>query len=174
MALLLEINNIEYMFNTNKKLHTLYNYLYSALDKSSSIYSRILSLDCKNHRDYRVEQSIDLGSNILAIEQSYTLSNGGLFESHRKFVDFQLIVYGSECMEIGFASSFNTINDYDESKDLINYNCISKVSKINLYAYNILVLFPSDIHRGGLKLENDIVFKSVLKVPISLVKPKFV
>lgn len=48
----------------------------SAYFADSANIARIVSLDCS---DGRAESSIDLGSGIRAIEQSYTLQNSGIF-----------------------------------------------------------------------------------------------
>lgn len=167
MAFLSNIDDISSMFKKSETLKILYDYLSSATDKSNDIYKRILMLDCSNGR---AENKFDLGFDMVAIEQSYTLNNEGIFESHKKFVDFQLVVYGDECMEVGHIYNFNATNKYNEDRDVINYSRFSEVSKIFLYPKSLLVLFPNDIHAGGFRLKSDIVFKSVVKVPLELLK----
>lgn len=160
MAILIHAKDIESYF----KLDSISKYILEAIREDSPIYKRILSLSCECGR---VEQKFSLGDDIVAIEQSYKLDNNGLFESHKKYVDFQLVLDGSECMKIGFQSSFSNINSYDSTKDVINYTSNEAISSLSLYPNNLLVLFPEDIHAGGFRLNHDIVFKSVLKVPLS-------
>lgn len=164
MALLIDVKDINQYFKLDSSVS---KYMFNAINKDSNIYRRILSLCCDNGR---VEQKFDLGSGVVAIEQSYKLNDNGIFESHKKYVDFQLIINGSECMKIGFEQCFRSINTYDDNKDMINYDAIKNVSSLNLYENNLLVLFPEDIHAGGFKLNDNIVFKSVLKVPLSLLR----
>lgn len=128
---------------------------------------RILSLDCG---DYRVEKSIDLGSGIRAIEQSYKLQNSGIFEAHREFVDFQFVAKGSEIMKVGDFSAFSAINDYESACDRQNFTPLKSPSQIALYENHLLILMPNDIHSGGFLLDSQVVFKSVLKVPTTLLK----
>lgn len=128
---------------------------------------RIVSLECNGGR---AESSIDLGSGIRAIEQSYTLQNSGIFEAHREFVDFQFVAKGSEIMKVGDFSAFAPINEYDLSKDFQNFVPLKSPSKIALYENALLILTPNDIHAGGFALDSASVFKSVLKVPTALLK----
>lgn len=128
---------------------------------------RIVSLECNGGR---AESSIDLGSGIRAIEQSYALQNSGIFEAHREFVDFQFVAKGSEIMKVGDFSAFAPINEYDLSKDFQNFVPLKSPSKIALYENSLLILTPSDIHAGGFALDSASVFKSVLKVPTALLK----
>ena len=133
----------------------------------SATMERILSLNCG---DLRVENSVDLGSGIRAIEQSYRLQNSGIFEAHREFVDFQFVAQGSEIMKVGSESAFEPINEYNATKDCQNFVPLKSPSQIVLYENALLILTPKDIHAGGFALDSRVVFKSVLKVPTKLLK----
>lgn len=133
----------------------------------SANIKRIMALECNGGR---AESSIDLGSGIRAIEQSYALQNSGIFEAHREFVDFQFVAKGSEIMKVGDFSAFVPINEYDLSKDFQNFVPLKSPSKIALYENALLILTPCDIHAGGFALDSASVFKSVLKVPTALLK----
>ena len=133
----------------------------------SATLNRILSLNCG---DSRVENSVDLGSGIRAIEQSYRLQNSGIFEAHRVFVDFQFVAKGSEIMKVGFFSAFSAVNEYNATKDCQNFAPLKSPSQIALYENALLILTPNDIHAGGFALDSRVVFKSVLKVPTKLLK----
>ena len=164
MALIGNLYNLGAMFNRSKALESLYRYLLESLDSNLDIYRRIVSLDCKNDR---VENKIDLGFGMIAIEQSYKL-NGGNFESHNKYIDFQLMIKGAEYMEFGNVNDFNISSKYDENKDVILYHQNNNVSKILLKEKTLVVFFPYDVHRGGLRDSFDVVYKSVIKVPHTL------
>lgn len=139
----------------------------SAYFADSANITRILSLNCGGGR---AESSLDLGNGIRAIEQSYILQNSGIFEAHREFVDFQFVAKGSEIMKVGDFSAFAAINEYDSTKDFQNFVPLKSPSKIALYENSLLILTPNDIHAGGFALDSASVFKSVLKVPTSLLK----
>ncbi len=174
MAIIANVNDISLMFKRTNALNVLWEYLHNAIDINSAIYKRILGLDCSNGR---VEAKFDLGFGMCAIEQSYVLGGDICFESHKKYVDFQLVVFGSECMQVGQICSFIPKMQYNITKDVILYDNVesnvqdstmdlSRISSMILYPQTLLVLFPSDIHAGGIKVASDIVFKSVIKVPI--------
>lgn len=139
----------------------------SAYFADSANITRILSLNCGGGR---AESSLDLGNGIRAIEQSYILQNSGIFEAHREFVDFQFVAKGSEIMKVGDFSAFAAINEYDSTKDFQNFVPLKSPSKIALYENSLLILTPNDIHAGGFALDSASVFKSVLKVPTTLLK----
>lgn len=166
MAILLEIPRdlgaMEMLFVNSKIAKNVSDYFLN-----SATLNRILSLDCG---DLRVENSIDLGSGIRAIEQSYVLKNSGIFEVHRAFVDFQFVAKGSEIMKVGFVGAFSVVNEYDAKKDCQNFVALKSPSQIALYKNSLLILTPKDIHAGGFELDSRVVFKSVLKVPTNLLK----
>lgn len=167
MALLGNLYDFESMFNKSEALQILYNYLLDAMNENSYIHHRIINLNCN---DTRVENKIDIGFGIIAIEQSYKLGNGGEFESHNNFVDFQLLISGSEYMEFGSIRDFDIASDYDITRDVIFYHKHLNVSKALLNRGSIIVFFPYDVHRGGILFSDDIVYKSVIKVPSKLLK----
>lgn len=176
MALIGNINKISDMFIKSDALKILYDYLLEASSKGSSIYKRILSLECSTNKADRIEMKYDLGFDMIAIEQSYKLGGEIRFESHRKYVDFQLIVDAKEYMEFGDSLDFKMISKYDEKRDVVFYEKINDISKILLTPQLLVVLLPYDIHAGGIlaaKNDNDIVYKSVVKVPCSLLKLRF-
>ena len=115
-------------------------------------------------------------------------------ESHKRFVDFQLCVFGAEALEVGSAGDFALSVSYDEARDVAFYQRLRPVSRLVLRAGDLAVFFPSDIHAGGIKLDasaanlggeswaknehekapqapqlsRERVFKTVVKVPYSL------
>ena len=132
--------------------------------------TRIFELNCLDFTNKRVEFEVALQGGIRAIEQSYALQNNGVFEAHRKYVDFQFVARGSEIMKVGFADAFAPINEYCAIKDCQNFTPIKSPSSIALYENSLLILTPNDIHAGGFEADSKVVFKSVLKVPFELLK----
>ncbi len=167
MALIGNIYDLEFMFNKSEVLQILCKYLLDSINKNSHIYNRIINLNCNGTR---IENKIDIGFDIIAIEQSYKLGNGGEFESHNNFVDFQLLISGSEYMEFGSIRDFNVSSGYDITKDVTFYHKHTNVSRVLLRDTSLAVFFPHDVHRGGILFSDDIVYKSVVKVPNKLLK----
>lgn len=159
------INDLEAMFARTEANKVLFAYLKESSQKNSEIYKRILDLKIIDKN--RVEKSYDLGFGMRAIEQSYDLSwNNYVFESHRKFVDFQLVIYGNEIMECGDEREFSAINEYSNKTDCINFEkkLNSNINLIHLSPQTLAIFFPSDIH--GVGYGNGRVYKTVVKVPV--------
>ena len=171
-GILVKISKIDYaidMFSKSEALVILRDYLLSVLDCDGEN----LILDNCN---LRVERKIDLGYEMFAIEQKYRLNDECIFESHRKYIDFQLIISGVECIEVGDRDSFDIKNEYDLNKDITLFNQRREVSRMIVYPRDLVVFFPNDVHRCGLKvgqIHSNLIFKSVVKVPCSLLKFRF-
>lgn len=170
MAVIGKYNSLKSMFYKTPALNDLSLYLSQALDSSSEIYRRILEVNG--------ESKTELGHGIFAIEQKYGLKDQkqAFFESHLKYVDFQLIVHGEEFFLLGDRTSFNEKERRIES-DLIVYEANFMASQIYLKAGDLAVFFENDVHSGGLALSglevSKMVYKSVVKVPKELLKLKF-
>ncbi|MDB5232472.1 MAG: hypothetical protein JWN76_3277 [Chitinophagaceae bacterium] len=84
------------------------------------------------------------------------------WESHRKYVDLQLIISGEEKMGVIPLSKAQVIKEYDEKKDVANYQAEGKVYSGT--AGTFFLFFPTDAHRpnitpGGNKPDKKIVIK---------------
>ena len=166
MVLFGNLSNVVALFDRSEAMRNLYKYLLEALDSSTDTHGRIISLDCS---EGRVERKFELGFGMIAIEQSYKLE-GGIFESHRKYIDFQLMVKGSEYMDCGNIRDFSISSAYNENKDVALYYHSDDVSRILLNEGGVAIFFPYDVHRGGIKASDDVVYKSVVKVPHTLLE----
>ncbi len=167
MALFGSLYDFKSMFYKSEALQILHQYLLDAMDKNTNIYNRIVNLNCSGNR---VENKIDLGFDMVAIEQSYKLGNEGQFESHMKYIDFQLVVSGSECMNFGSIGDFDIYSKYDSSRDIILYHHNANTSTALLKSGTLAVFFPYDVHKGGIPFNDESVYKSVIKVPSQLLK----
>lgn len=170
MAFISRLTDMKSMFDTPIMM-PIYDYLSKACDPLSDVYKRILAT--------QQESKIELDSGVFAIEQSYSLKSSAyaFYETHKKYVDFQLVVKGAEFFSIASASECAISKPYDEARDLIVYDAPKTSSMLYLQSGTLAVFFPQDVHSGGLGVEQlgDIrVHKSVLKVPFSLLSPKWV
>jgi biofilm protein TabA len=88
------------------------------------------------------------------------------WESHRKYIDLQLIVTGEEKMGVYPVSKATVIKPYDEKREVANYTAPGKfyISTPGTF----FIFFPADAHRpnitpGG----NKVVKKIVIKVRVA-------
>lgn len=113
----------------------------------------------------------DLGAGVFAIEQVYDTKPRaeGFFESHRKYIDIQVIVEGEELMEVIDASRIVVDQPYLEQRDLVIYRDTAQASLLRLVAGQAAVFFPVDVHMPSLRLGMSpvLVRKSVVKVPVA-------
>lgn len=173
MAIVGKLHSLEHLFQKTSELKCLYNYLDNCLQKNHTNHQDIINTPIN------VEKKVELsdGANgMYAILQSYPLKNpeNAFYETHIKYIDFQLVVKGTEFFEIGDREDFEIKTPYNEEKDLIIYKRSLKTSKIRLYEGMLAIFFDSDVHAGGLDIEssNSTVSKVVIKVPKTLVKFK--
>lgn len=167
MAFVGKLYDMRAMFHTQALLG-IYAYLSNACTKGSCEFERILS----------GEQTIQLDSGAFAIEQSYHLKDlsKAFYETHRNYVDLQLVVQGEEIFSIAAASDCAIKDPYNAQKDLITYHPPKHSSTLHLSAGMLAVFFPYDVHSGGLGAESlgiKPVYKSVVKVPVDLLAPRF-
>lgn len=122
MAIIGKLTHLDWFFKAYPTLEEAREYMLNALNPTNEIHKRIINL--KLEKQERKEITYSLSQNIRAIEQTYHLKSAknAFFETHRAFIDFQLVVEGYEYMSIGDRESFEVQIPYDERKDLIVYN----------------------------------------------------
>lgn len=168
MAIIGKLSDMCAMFAA-KDLQGIYAYLLAASREGSCEFDRILATTG--------EHKVDLDSGAFAIEQSYCLkhSSQAFYETHKRYVDVQLVIKGEEIFSIAMASDCMIKDPYNAEKDLITYHPPKHTSWLHLSAGMLAVFFPYDVHSGGLGAESmgaKSVYKSVVKVPIDLLDPR--
>ena len=88
------------------------------------------------------------------------------WESHRKYIDLQCVITGTEKMGKHPVATATVTKPYDETKDLANYSAEGMILTVPAGTY--IIFFPTDAHRpnitpGG----NQVVKKIVIKVRVA-------
>lgn len=112
---------------------------------------------------------IDLAGGAFALEQAYRTKprREVFFESHRKYIDVQLIVTGEELMEVEDIARLEVDEAYVPGRDLLKYRDPAVSSRLVLRAGDAAVFFPEDGHMPSLAWREAVVVrKSVVKVPV--------
>jgi biofilm protein TabA len=116
-------------------------------------------------------QKIDLGDGVFAVEQVYETKPRpeGFFESHRKYIDVQVVAEGEELMEVIDASRIAVREPYVVERDLITYVDGVDASLLRAIPGQVAIFFPVDVHMPSLQLRSApvLVRKSVAKVPVA-------
>jgi len=85
-------------------------------------------------------------------------------ESHKKYIDIQLVVSGRERMGFGLFNDFSH-KQYDSEKDLQKHD--GKLNFIDVEKNRFVIFFPDDIHMPGLQIDKpEEIVKVVVKVAI--------
>ena len=90
-----------------------------------------------------------------------------ILESHRKYVDIQWIVKGTEAMDIANTTTLVKTQSYDKEKDIIFWSVPQNMMRTVLKEGAYVVLYPENAHRGCVQIGgSEIVKKIVGKVRI--------
>ena len=112
----------------------------------------------------------DLGDGMFVIEESYQtkLRADGFFESHRKYIDIQVIVEGEELMEVADIARMTVRQPYNPERDLIVYQDNTDAALLRVFPGMAAVFLPTDAHMPTLRIRAAAVpvRKCVVKVPV--------
>lgn len=125
----------------------------------------IQNLDFKNLNDGKTEVDTDF----YYIVQRYNTKDVSKcqFESHKKYVDVQIMVEGSEIMDLADISRLYVKQSYNSEDDYILWNEPERFTRTTLRQGDYIVIYPETAHRGAVKLQtNEKVLKILGKVRI--------
>lgn len=116
----------------------------------------------------------DVGKHIVSPTFYYCIQNYATkpececkLESHRKYVDIQIIVKGVEAMDIADISRLSLSEPYDVEKDVMFWNTPERMARTVLNTGDYIILYPENAHRGAIKVaDGQTVLKIVGKVQI--------
>ena len=115
-------------------------------------------------------ERIELAGGAFALEQVYPakVRADGFFESHRKYIDVQVVFEGEEAMEFADISHLTVRQNYNPDRDVIIYADCTTPSVLRVGAGEAAVFFPADGHMPGLRTGTGtgLVRKTVIKVPV--------
>jgi len=110
------------------------------------------------------------GTACFALVQTYETAPASTrrMEAHRKFVDIQYVVSGSEFIGICAPENQSSITEYDDQKDVQFFEGKTGVSDCAMQAGELAVFFPEDLHKPGCQLGDKPtpVTKVVIKIPV--------
>ena len=114
-------------------------------------------------------KKIEINENFFYIIQSYDTKSSEQcrLESHRKYIDIQIMISGEESMDLVDISRLTIKEAYNESKDVMFWNVPTRMSKTTLVEGDCIILYPETAHRGAQNLnETKHVLKIVGKVKV--------
>jgi len=139
-------------------------YAEEALTPGSPAHVRIMALASgSTHRQ-------ELSGGAYAMEMAFLTKtrSEGFFETHRRFVDVQVVVSGEEVMEVECADRLAVTQPYDETKDFSKHEDGGFPSVLRMRSGDVAVFWPADAHMPSLAVSQPaLVRKTVIKVPVS-------
>lgn len=136
----------------------------AALDPASPVHRRIAGIAIDG------TDRVELGGGVFALEQAYLSkpdTPDARWESHRRYIDVQVVVAGEELMEVTGTAGLAVAEDLTPGKDLIFYRPWGPGSRLRVAAGGVAVFFPDDAHRPSLAFGSPApVRKVVVKVPV--------
>lgn len=113
----------------------------------------------------------ELPAGAFVMEQVYDARprSEGFFESHRKYIDLQVIVEGDEVMEVVDRSRIAARGPYEADRDLALYQDVGDASRLRVTAGLAAIFFPADVHMPSLQSPAgpSRVRKAVVKIPVA-------
>jgi len=102
---------------------------------------------------------------MIVSESKNTNTNECRLEGHRRYIDLQYWVSGSELMGHEILDAQPFLDEYDEEIDCAFYNCIGSFSR--LLPGMFVIYFPSDLHTAvSDPLSDEKVKKVVFKIAV--------
>ena len=108
-----------------------------------------------------------LNDYLIVNRQQYIGKTETFAESHKDYIDLQIVLKGSEKM--GYADisnpSLRVMEDYDSSIDLAKYY-VDDECFYHMSDESFALIFPEDVHRPGLKINEEMIEKVVIKIRV--------
>jgi YhcH/YjgK/YiaL family protein len=163
MAIFGSFSTVQAQVGGSTQFSAAWAYVADMLDPKSAAHRRISQLVSG------ASERIELTGGAFAIEQVYPakLRPEGFFESHRKYIDVQVIVAGEEAMEVDEIKRLVVSEDYNPERDFIKYADTATASRLLLRVGDVAIFYPADGHMPGLQSAGPVlVRKTVVKVPV--------
>lgn len=111
----------------------------------------------------------DLPGGAFALSQVYLTKarTEGKWETHRAYVDVQMVFAGEEFMELTDRGRLTMAEDLTATRDVIFYQPFDQGSVLRMGVGDVAIYFPPDAHLGGIAIGAPaLVRKVVVKVPV--------
>jgi len=147
---------------------------WSGFDQAFAYLADVLQPGSEPHRRLMAMgpgevKRVELTDGLFAMEQTYeSKARYDAFESHRKYIDIQVIIAGEELIEVAAIDQLPVTQPFDAERDVIIYGNHAATSVLRLAAGAAAVFRPEDGHMPNLRVgaEPVLVRKVVVKVPV--------
>jgi biofilm protein TabA len=164
MAIFGPFTSIKQQIATDPRFGAALDYVTEVLQAGSAARARMARVEPG------ATERIELAGGSFALEQTYRPKPRpeGFFESHRKYIDVQVIVEGEELMEVEDVARLNVTDAYNPERDFIKYADTAVASVLRMRTGDVAVFYPEDGHMPSLHWRGTgLVRKTVVKVPVA-------
>jgi biofilm protein TabA len=166
MALFGSIATVRAQLAHADRFQATFAYLDECFRPGTAAYQRIRAIEVGK------QERTELADGAFALEQVYLSKprSEAFFESHKKYIDVQVIVAGDEFIEVVDIAKLKLKEDKTPAKDVLIYEMAEagSVTALRLGAGEAAVLFPVDAHMPTVAIkEPALVRKIVVKVPVA-------
>ena len=109
------------------------------------------------------------GTDVFAMVQSYQTkpADAAKWETHRRYIDVQMLLDGSERMDVADVATMSGATAYDEAKDATFYADAGDFLPLIVRPRTFAIFFPHDAHRPTVAVgELAMIRKVVVKVAV--------
>ncbi|MBR2068768.1 MAG: YhcH/YjgK/YiaL family protein [Candidatus Gastranaerophilales bacterium] len=134
---------------------------YSLNEKLKKGFDFLLNSDLANLKEGK---HIIEGDTIYANVQTLTTKpiSEQKWEVHRKYIDIQYVIKGSEVMGYGILEDFKkTITPYDATKD-VAFLDEGKYNYVNVCTNDFVIFYPNDVHAPMLYADKEQQIKKII------------
>ena len=134
---------------------------------SKNLKTALEFLENNNLKNFQNGKYEIQGEDIYVNIQDYQTKpqNQGKWEAHRKYIDIQFIIEGSEKIGVGEIQNYTTTEDYNNEKDVEFLSTNLQAEFLTLNKNDFIILYPQDVHMPQICCDKTTyVKKAVLKV----------
>jgi YhcH/YjgK/YiaL family protein len=162
MAVFGSLSTVRAQLAHDQRFQAAFDYVAEALNAASGVRRRIAGVAAG------ATDKVGLVGGAFALEQAYLSKPRAevFIESHRKYIDVQVVVSGEEVQEVVDISHLALDAPYDAGRDLIKYQDHRDTSLLSAREGMVAVFFPVDGHLSRAAGPAVLVRKTVVKVPV--------
>ena len=114
---------------------------------------------------------VELSGGVFAMEQAYVTKPraDGVFESHRRHLDLQVVLEGREWIEVIDRERVAVRQAYDAERNFMLHADHAEASRLLVGPGEAAIFFPVDVHMPSLRVGEQAgrVRKTVVKIPVA-------
>lgn len=162
MAVFGSLSTVRAQLANDPRFKAAFDYVAEALNPASAVHARIGAVAVG------ATDRHELAGGSFALEQVYLSKPRAeaFIESHRKYIDVQVVVAGEEIQEVVDIAKLTVDAPYNPERDLIKYLDFKDTSLLSARDGLVGIYFPVDGHISRAVGPAVLVRKTVVKVPV--------